>query len=154
MRDKKTIKDWKVTALYLLIYTVLTAIIYMVGAGLFVIYSFITLRLDTPYLIGYIYFIALSLLQLWIGTRISASYIKKRFVINNILKITNLATLYYGFINTVLLLRDLLTPEIDGVPLTKHFPYMIITSILSIALFYFFTKKYLSKSKDTMKENN
>lgn len=145
MKSKKTLSDWKIAGIYFILYALIT---FLIGAAysLIVVYGVSNLRLNVPPLIGRIDNILFPLILIWVGTKLSSSYVNKKFTIENISSIAKWATGYYIALDLIFLIRDLQITDINGIPIIRNYPLNIIASLISIALFYFLTLKNIKKN--------
>ena len=59
-------------------------------------------------------------------------------------KIILIATGYYGILNMLFLIRDVLITDINGTPITRNYPESIFSDIISLLLFYFFSLEFMN----------
>ncbi len=150
MQSKKPLKDWEIAGIYFLLYTLITVLISAVYT-LIVVYGVSNLRLNVPPLIGRIDSILFPLILIWVGTKLSSSYVSKKFNIQNINSIAKSATGYYIALDLVFLIRDLLITDINGIPIVRNYSLNIVTSLISIGLFYFLSLKNIKRSAHNQK---
>lgn len=151
MQSKVVSKVWKIAGIYFLLYTLITVLISAVYS-LIVVYGVSNLRLNVPPIIGNIDNILFPLVLVWVGIKISSLYVNRKFTIKNSVSTAKWATGYYITVDLLFLVRDLLITDINGIPIVRNYTLNIATSLISVAIFYYLTRKYLQDSKEKIRQ--
>lgn len=87
--------------------------------------------------------IILGPLGTWYGTKYSASYLKRVYIIEDKDRIINLSIIYLVALPTLYKIYQVASGDLKGLSIVLNFLGLIINAII----FYVFSKKYISKSE-------
>lgn len=148
MKTGKFNQPWKLAGIYFLIYLLITTIL----SG---VYSLFVVNILNPLHVGSIEDIKLifKLLQILlplviilVGSYIGATIVKRKIGSSNVDKVSKLASIFYIFLELIFLTRDFLVTDINGIPITRNYTQTIITSIITVIVFYFLTRRFLKNN--------
>jgi hypothetical protein len=98
------------------------------------------------------FLLIIRVLAIWMGTKYSANYLKKAYIIENKDKIVNLAAIYFFILNLAYLFIQIggggLTEKISGTDIAYSFGEIIIAGFI----FYIFSKKYVKNTEVTVSQ--
>ena len=141
MAQKKS-SNWYIAATHYL--TAGFAIPFVVGLVVALLARMGLFTFLSTQLASVIFSLVISVLSIWLGTMYSANYLKKAYIIENKNKIVNLATLYFVVLHFGYFLFQIFRSN-------KLTSYSLIGIIITAALFYIFSKKYIKNTEIAVK---
>ena len=84
----------------------------------------------------------LYITALWLGVMYSSNILPKKYTIPDATKLTHLSAFYFGVLSIIFWLYALVTTEFD----MMWFLLNVVLFVAELALFYFFTKRYMKSS--------
>lgn len=136
MKEKKQAANWYIGATHFLTAGFVMPLLVNLIGGL-LIYS-----IFKEGVIAQISSLFLLVLAIWLGVKYSSNYITKNYVIKNIDEVIKFSLAFF-LLSFIYLISQILNKKIVGLDIL----FSSVRLILSIGLFYFFSKKYLHNSE-------
>lgn len=145
MAQKKS-SNWYIAATHYL--TAGFAIPFVIGLiASFLIRAGASVFLTAPLLLT-LFLLLVRVLAIWLGTKYSANYLKKAYIIENKDKVVNLAVIYFFVLNLVYVFIQIaggigFVEKVSGADMA----YSLVSMIVAGFLFYVFSKRYVKTTE-------
>ena len=139
-------KSGRISVLYFISYII-------IGMILAIIYSIIVVYILTPTVyrsvpaLDNIDQAIFPLLLVWIGTFFAAKVVRNKYTVDNSGHVAALSTVYVIIFTLLFLIPSLLVSRINGIEIKRNLTLNILSSVLEVLLFYYFSTVYLREKK-------
>lgn len=140
MTHLKSIPDWKLAALY--------ALMYVVGTEMMLaVFGFLSFFVSGErYFMGTLGALVVSSVFLWAIIIACTAILKNHFVMKDAEHIAKLAAIFYAVVEVLILLKGFWVTA-DWIPVVPNYSLMIVRSVVTLLLFYFLVRRHLPLKK-------